>query len=103
MVGMPMVVADLPVLHEVLRADGSEPVAFVAPNDVEGWIRAIRTSLDAMPSPQAVAAFARTICRKYSRRRMIESYLSLFTEQPRHDRKALRRSALQTATREAQP
>ena len=31
MAGMPMVVADLPVLHEVLRADGCEPVAFVTP------------------------------------------------------------------------
>ncbi len=47
MVGMPMVVADLPVLHEVLRADGTEPVAFVAPNNVEGWISAIGKALTA--------------------------------------------------------
>src|ERR1700734_997399 len=33
MAGLPMIVADLPVLREVLRADGSEPVAFVAPAD----------------------------------------------------------------------
>ena len=45
MAGLPMVVADLPVLREVLRADGSEPVAFVMPDDVEGWISAIGRAL----------------------------------------------------------
>jgi len=78
MAGMPMVVADLPVLREVLRADGSEPVAFVAPHDVEGWIAAIRHALAAAPAGPVVAAFARTLSCKYSRQRMIESYLSLF-------------------------
>jgi glycosyltransferase involved in cell wall biosynthesis len=103
MAGLPMVVADLPVLREVLRADGSEPVAFVAPYDTEGWIRAIRANFAGPPAPQTMAAFARTVCRKYSRRRMIESYLSLFEEHPRHDRRALRRSAVQARTKEARP
>ena len=54
MAGLPMVVADLPVLREVLRADGSEPVAFVAPDDVEGWIAAIGRALtQAPPSPRS--------------------------------------------------
>jgi glycosyltransferase involved in cell wall biosynthesis len=78
MAGLPMVVADLAVLHEVLRADGAEPVAFVAATDVEGWISAIGKALAARPAPHLVAAFARAIARKYSRQRMVESYLSLF-------------------------
>ena len=51
MAGMPMVVADLPVLREVLHADGSEPVTFVAPQNVEGWIAAIGRALAAPPAP----------------------------------------------------
>lgn len=78
MLGVPMVVADLAVLREVLRADGSEPVAFVAPFDVEGWISAIGAALASPPAPRIAATFARTMCRKYSRQRMIESYVSLF-------------------------
>jgi glycosyltransferase involved in cell wall biosynthesis len=78
MLGLPMAVADLPVLREVLRADGSEPVTFVAPHDLEGWISAIGRALAVRPAPRTAAAFARSIGRKYSRQRMIESYLSLF-------------------------
>ena len=88
MAGMPMVVSDLPVLREVLHADGAEPVAFVAPANVEGWISAIGRGL-AAPAPEYVLAnFGRAIGRKYSRQRMIESYQSLFEayRQPRrHD------------------
>jgi len=89
MLGMPMVAADLAVLREVLRGDGTEPVAFVAPHDVEGWISAIGAALASPPAPRTVAAFARTMCRKYSRQRMIESYLSLFQAQSRPDRSAV--------------
>jgi glycosyltransferase involved in cell wall biosynthesis len=82
MTGLPMVVADLPVLREVLRADGAEPIAFVASGDTEGWISAIGKELDKAlasgPAPRLNAAFARAIARKYSRQRMTESYLSLF-------------------------
>ena len=78
MTGMPMVVADLPALREVLRADGLEPVAFVAPSDIEGWISAMRNALADPPSRPALAAFTRAIRRKYSLQRMIESYQSLF-------------------------
>jgi glycosyltransferase involved in cell wall biosynthesis len=80
MVGMPMVVADLPVLREVLRADGEAPAAFVAPSDVDGWASAIRAVLMTPPQPQVTATFARTIRRRYSLQRMIESYLSLLHE-----------------------
>jgi glycosyltransferase involved in cell wall biosynthesis len=79
MVGVPMAVADLPVLREVLHTNEPAPVAFVAPFDVEGWISSIQTML-ATPRPQLVVdKFARAIARKYSLQRMIESYLSLFT------------------------
>jgi glycosyltransferase involved in cell wall biosynthesis len=78
MAGMPMVVADLAVLCEVLRADGTAPVAFVAPLDTEAWISAIGKALAAPPAARAAADFARAVGRKYSRQRMIESYLSLF-------------------------
>jgi len=78
MAGMPMVVADLPVLREVLRVDGAEHAAFVAPDDVEGWISAIGRALKAIPAPCTSNAFARALSAKYSRLRMIESYLSLF-------------------------
>jgi glycosyltransferase involved in cell wall biosynthesis len=78
MVGMPMVVADLPVLREVLRTDGSEPVAFVMPHDTEGWISRIAEALAKPASASSVAAFARAIGRKYSLQRMTESYRSLF-------------------------
>jgi glycosyltransferase involved in cell wall biosynthesis len=78
MTGMPLVVADLPALREVLRWDGLEPVAFVAPSDVEGWILAIRNALTDPPSRPAIAAYTRAIRRKYSLQRMIESYQSLF-------------------------
>ncbi|MGA2893150.1 MAG: glycosyltransferase family 4 protein [Xanthobacteraceae bacterium] len=101
MVGLPMVVADLAVLREVLRADGTEPVAFAAPHDTEGWISAIGKALAAAPATQSAAAFARTVSRKYSRQRMIESYLSLFEAYARPDRRKL--AAVRAATEEARP
>jgi glycosyltransferase involved in cell wall biosynthesis len=101
MVGLPMVVADLPVLREVLRAEGLEPVAFVAPHDIEGWISAIGTALAAPPAARVVTAFARAIGRKYSRQRMIESYLSLFEAHRRPDRREL--NGLQPAAEKVQP
>jgi hypothetical protein len=103
-------VADLAVLHEVLRADGAEPVAFVAASDVEGWISAIGKMINkaidkaptSAPAPRPNAAFARAIARKYSRQRMTESYLSLFEAQ----RRRLERpdvTGLQPATEKGQP
>jgi glycosyltransferase involved in cell wall biosynthesis len=87
MAGMPMVVADLPVLREVLNAGGGEPVTFVAPRNVEEWISAIGRTLAAPPPEYVLANFARDIGRKYSRQRMIESYLSLFQAYRQHDRR----------------
>ena len=44
MAGLPMVVADLAVLREVLRTTIPAPVAFVPISDDDGWVRAIRTA-----------------------------------------------------------
>jgi len=87
-------------LHEVLRADGAEPVGFVAPADVEGWISAIGKALAAKPAPQLLASFARAIARKYSRQRMMESYLSLFEA---HRELEQETAGLQTAAERARP
>ncbi len=95
MAALPMVVADLPVLHEVLRGDGTEPVAYVGPYDTEGWISAINAALATPPPPRVTASFARTVSRKYSRQRMIESYLSLFETPSLPERDAV--TGLQTA------
>ena len=88
MVGLPMVVADLPALREVLRA-GGDAVTFVPPGDVEGWIAAITRVLAAAPAEHAAAAFARALAAKYSSQRMLESYLSLFETRPRQERPEL--------------
>jgi glycosyltransferase involved in cell wall biosynthesis len=100
MAGMPMVVANLPVLREVLRAGGGEPVAFVAPSDVEGWIAAIARALEAAATRPATA-FACALSGKYSRQRMVESYLSLFEAQ--HRDAPARFSGLQPAAEKLQP
>jgi glycosyltransferase involved in cell wall biosynthesis len=106
MVGLPMVVADLPALREVLRADGTEPVRFAQPYDVERWVAAIRVMLTTPPPPPPlVAAFSRSISRKYSKQRMIESYLSLFERRRdgrRRDERQVRRSELPTTSEKAQ-
>lgn len=100
MTGLPMVVADLPVLREVLRAGGGEPVAFVAPSDIEGWIAAIARALEPA-APRPATAFARALSGKYSRQRMIESYLSLFAAQHQHG--PARLTGLQPAAEKLQP
>jgi glycosyltransferase involved in cell wall biosynthesis len=101
MAGLPMVVADLPVLREVLRADSNEPVVFVKPDDVESWISAIgRVLTPAASASRSGAALARTLTAKYSRQRMIESYLSLFEAHRRIEHSKLHK--LQPAAEKAQ-
>jgi glycosyltransferase involved in cell wall biosynthesis len=100
MAGLPMVVADLPVLREVLRTDDGESVTFVAPDDVEGWISAIGRAL-AAPASRGATGFARALAAKYSRQRMIESYLSLFEAHRRIERSELHE--LEPAAEKVQP
>jgi glycosyltransferase involved in cell wall biosynthesis len=76
-VGLPLVAADLPVLREVLSTPGAQPAVFVDPHDLLGWTSAISAALAAPPAPRVLAEFAHALARKYSRDRMIESYLAL--------------------------
>ncbi len=100
MAGMPMVVADLPVLREVLHADGVRARHFrrtaecrrLDRGDRQGARRRRRRRLSSQD-------FACAIGRKYSRQRMIESYLSLFEAYRRPDRRCV--SALQPAAEES--
>ena len=69
--GLPVIAADLPVLREVLTADGTSVAAFVAPRDVEGWVTAITA-----PRTPARAA-VETIARRYAVTRMIDAYAVL--------------------------
>jgi glycosyltransferase involved in cell wall biosynthesis len=77
MAGVPLVVADLPVLREVLSIKGVQPTVFVDPHDLLGWISATSAALATPPAPRVLAEYAHAMARKYSRDRMIESYLAL--------------------------
>jgi glycosyltransferase involved in cell wall biosynthesis len=77
MAGVATVAADLPVLREVLSASGTNQASFVAPQDVDAWASAIRAALQAPPGTDALRRFAHAVARKYSRERMIQSYLGL--------------------------
>jgi hypothetical protein len=88
-------------LREVLRGDNPDRVTFVKSHDIEGWIAAIGQALTRAPAAPTATAFARALASKYSRTRMIESYLSLFTAQVRRARSKIAGSP-QTAG-EAQP
>jgi len=80
MAGVPMVVADLAVLHEVLATEDppvEDPVTFVAPHDVDRWATAILNALAAPPASEVKAEYAAKIARKYSRAKMVESYWRL--------------------------
>jgi glycosyltransferase involved in cell wall biosynthesis len=101
MTGLPMVVADLPALREVLRTDNPDRVTFVKPHDLEGWIAAIGQALTRPPVARTATAFARALASKYSKARMIESYLSLFAAQVRRDRDEI--TGLPQAAEEARP
>jgi glycosyltransferase involved in cell wall biosynthesis len=72
MAGLPIVASDLPVLREVLSNESGAAAAFVAPNDVAGWARAISAArVDTAP------AIAAAIAQRYSVARMIDAYAGL--------------------------
>lgn len=77
LLGLPTIVSDIPVLREVLHVDGASQVAFVAEEDVGAWERAIGKWLDQPPHQAQLEAFGRAIGQKYSRERMLKSYLEL--------------------------
>lgn len=100
MAGKPMVVADLAVLREVLRTDGTEPVSFVAPFDVEGWTSAIRAALAAPAPSDVLARFSRAVAEKYSLQRMIEAYRDLLEQMPRRSHMEMRRMGIDAKPKE---
>lgn len=71
--------SDLDVLHEVLRTATRAPVTLVSISDHDGWVAAIRTRLDEPSSRGERQAFAAEIGRRYSRQRMIDAYVHLFS------------------------
>jgi glycosyltransferase involved in cell wall biosynthesis len=77
MAGLPMVVADLAVLREVLRTTIPAPVAFVPISDDDGWVQAIRTALLEPAQLGQRRSFAEEVGRRYSKQRMIDAYLGL--------------------------
>lgn len=101
--GVPIVAADLPALREELRIDGSEPVVYIEPRDLEGWINSVDAALAQPQSLGAVTAFAHAICRKFPHKQMIENYLSLFDGQPFPGRRRVRRSNTRTALESGRP
>ena len=76
---LPMVVSDLAVLREVLASHGPQTAIFVDPFDVDGWAAAIRRQIEHPLALDAISGFAQAIARRYSRKRMIDSYLKLLS------------------------
>lgn len=74
MADVPIVAADLPVLREVLSAQGGAAATFVPPFDTEGWINAIsaNTTHDA-----ARPAIVHAVAQRYSVARMVDAYAAL--------------------------
>lgn len=75
MAGVPIVASDLPVLREVLSADGGAAASFVTPSDAAAWAAAI-----ASPAPADPVA-CRAIALRYAVGRMIEAYAALLDAQ----------------------
>jgi glycosyltransferase involved in cell wall biosynthesis len=77
--GIAIVASDLPVLREVLSADGAAAAVFAAPFDTAAWVRAIASSMHTDPQAR------RAIARRYSVARMIEAYAALLGAAARVD------------------
>src|SRR5262249_50877876 len=58
MAGVPIIASDLPVLREVLSADGGAAATFVAPFDTDGWATAITGAATSTPSRAVMQAVA---------------------------------------------
>jgi len=71
MMGLPIVASDLPVLREVLAADGSTAAAFAPPFDTAAWVGAFASSTQCHPATR------RAIAQRYSVAHMIDAYQAL--------------------------
>lgn len=74
-VGVPIVAADLPVLREVLSAEGGAAATFVAPFDTAGWVNAINSNARADHAPRT--AIVNAVAQRYSVARMVDAYAAL--------------------------
>jgi glycosyltransferase involved in cell wall biosynthesis len=74
---LPMVVADLAVLRDVLATLSPAPVAFAPLRSPPAWAEAIRRTMARPPAAAVRRAFQAEMTAKYSRQRMIEAYLTL--------------------------
>jgi glycosyltransferase involved in cell wall biosynthesis len=75
MAGVAIVAADLPVLREVLSAQGGAAATFVAPFDTEGWVNAINSSAQVDHAKRA--AIVHAVAQRYSVARMVDAYAAL--------------------------
>ena len=73
MAGVPIVAADLPVLREVLSANGGAVATFAPPSDTQRWVDAINKTAHEAPRPAIVTAIAQ----RYSVARMVDAYAAL--------------------------
>lgn len=77
MAGVPVVAADLPVLREVMSADGATAARFVDAADARRFAGEIASALT--EGPARARAFASRIADKYALERMVQSYVDLVT------------------------
>jgi glycosyltransferase involved in cell wall biosynthesis len=96
MSGVAVIASDLPVLREVLSTQTPALARFVPMHDVDQWVTAIREAIAAPPPHQALQAWSGQLARKYSRARMIESYLRLL--RPTSPAPGLRSGAMRGAS-----
>ena len=76
--GVPVIVSDIGVLHEVLSVDGDSPAIFVTGQDPHSWALAIRAALDDPALRKSARDFAFRLQDKYSETRMLMAYRELF-------------------------
>lgn len=84
MAGLPIIASDLPVLREVLSAEGGAGAEFVPPFDAATWARVITSGPQIDPARRH--AIAQAVAERYSVTRMIDAYLALLGAEPNPNR-----------------
>jgi glycosyltransferase involved in cell wall biosynthesis len=82
-VRVPILAADLPVLREVLSAQGGTAATFVSPFDSEAWASAIQANAAHSAARPAVV---NAIAQRYSVARMVDAYAALLEREARSGR-----------------
>jgi glycosyltransferase involved in cell wall biosynthesis len=81
MAGASIIASDLPVLREVLSADGVAAATFVAPSDTDGWIKAISDAA----THEASRTVMEAVARRYSIDCMTDAYAALLEQDARRE------------------